>query len=491
MIALAVFALGTAALISVPSAARADSRESVRKALPATVAVEEQAAQREELKSPRPPDKDPKDPTAETEREKQAQEYRGRMRFVRRLDRLSGAAISADGLVVTLIGGGDKAENTVTFEDGRALPARLLVEDHRSGLRLLKVDARDLPFLALAEQEPQIGDELVCTYCTSSNERAAARGMLAARKRSTAAFPGDLLQLDIVPGRMSGGAPVVDSSGRLVGLIVRGDRGPMVAVPGGIAGGMTSVVPAKAIRALLEARQGDEPVIVRRGFLGIQLMHVIDDGNARVLAHPVPDSPAAAAGFHDGDEIVAVDGSPVASPEEITARIGQHAPGQKVTIGIRREGKEQSIEVTLGRQPQPTGAAGAGAGGIGPSPAVVPAGLAPGAAPPIAAEAVTPEAIYILGVDGKLYPLAGGAAGKPIENLRELRRLYDRLPAAARRPLPPLEQPGATAAAGQRPEVDRRLQEVSRNVQSLREQLEKLTEELQRLQKELAAEPKK
>src|SRR5262249_11533036 len=155
----------------------------------------------------------------------------------------------------------------------------------------------------------------------------------------------DLLQLDISPGRMSGGAPVVDSSGRLVGLMVRNDRGPIAI---GMMDGVSSVVPAKAIRALLEARQGDEPGLVPPGFLGIQLTQATDDGNPRVLARPVPDSPAASAGLRDGDEIVAVDGSPVASPEEITARIGQHAPGQKVTIGIRREGKEQSIDVTLG-----------------------------------------------------------------------------------------------------------------------------------------------
>ena len=494
--------LPAAAMIALLPTARADVREAVQRALPATVAVERQHS--DLPKVPPPSEKGPgaKDSTAE----------RLRLAVVRRMEQFSGAVVSADGLIVTLITSSPKADYKVTFEDGRSLPARVLVDDHRSGLRLLKVDARDLPFLALAEQEPQIGDKAICTYCTSAKDRAASQGMVAARSRRGVPAA-NLVQLEIASERMSAGSPVVDESGRLVGIMSHGPRER----------GFSRIVPRKAIRSLIDARQGDTPVVVQRGFVGISLTQATDAGSSsgsgsgstggsgsgtsgsgpdRVLARPLADSPATAAGIQEGDEIVAIDGTQVSSAEDVTALIGEHMPGEKTTITVRRDGKEKPIEVTLGKPAQSPEGTAAMPGALAPIPFRAGGGGGAGVGPAYTrAEPVTPEAIYILGVDGKLYPLAGGAGAKPIENLHDIRTLYNQLPRAARRaarppvaeqpePPPRLQRPGPDVE--QKPEDVRRtrVRDISRNMEALRQQMDKLTEELRRLEKELAEDKK-
>ena len=70
--------------------------------------------------------------------------------------------------------------------------------------------------------------------------------------------------------------------------------------------------------------------------------------------------PAAKAGLKDGDLVTAVDGKAVASYEEFTAAFQGKNAGDKVKLTVKRDGKEQEIEVTLGTRPGEEGAAGGG-----------------------------------------------------------------------------------------------------------------------------------
>ena len=76
----------------------------------------------------------------------------------------SGTIVSADGLIVTMNDGRENGEYSVTLGEGRELAARLLVDDRRSGLILLKVNAAGLPFLMPLNPPPQIGEEVTWTY---------------------------------------------------------------------------------------------------------------------------------------------------------------------------------------------------------------------------------------------------------------------------------------------------------------------------------------
>jgi membrane-associated protease RseP (regulator of RpoE activity) len=193
-----------------------------------------------------------------------------------------------------------------------------------------------------------------------------------------------------------------------------------------------------------------------------------DDG--KVTAHPANDSPAAAAGVRDGDEILAVDGKKVGSFKLLGRLVGAHAAGQKIRLTIRRDGKEQEIEVTLAPAP-----------GQAESPPIHPPQPAPAGPPNPAVTVVKPDSLYVIDVDGKLQALSG-TTDKYRDAVREYYTRFRKMP-------------GATGAdvndalvtvpsiRVERSNLEKKLEEISRDVQSLRQQMEKLTEELKRVQK--------
>ena len=88
---------------------------------------------------------------------------------------------------------------------------------------------------------------------------------------------------------------------------------------------------------------------VQHAYLGI---HVGDAPNGGATIGSVQSgSPAAAAGLKAGDVITAVDGKPITSADDLTAAVAAHAPKDKVTVTITRNGKSVNVDVTLGVRP--------------------------------------------------------------------------------------------------------------------------------------------
>jgi S1-C subfamily serine protease len=86
-----------------------------------------------------------------------------------------------------------------------------------------------------------------------------------------------------------------------------------------------------------------------RGFLGIYLRQ--NDGGAPVVDGVMDGSPAAKGGLKVGDTILSVSGTKVSDPAGLITSLAQYGPGAKVAFGIKRRGKDQTLNVTLGRRP--------------------------------------------------------------------------------------------------------------------------------------------
>jgi serine protease Do len=67
-----------------------------------------------------------------------------------------------------------------------------------------------------------------------------------------------------------------------------------------------------------------------------------------LVVETIRGSPAARAGVQAGDVIVRLDDSEIATVEDVFAELRDHKPGEKVTLGIKRAGESEEIEVTLG-----------------------------------------------------------------------------------------------------------------------------------------------
>jgi S1-C subfamily serine protease len=460
-----------------PATTYAGSREAVQKAIAATVTVEWRTDEKTAQQQPeavrsvirhRLPDADAQAGDADPQRRAAAVLWRRTATRPAQADLAlaSGVVVSANGLVVTSNREPD-GHYVVIFADGRSLPARVVVDDRRSGLRLLKVDAADLPHLTPADSEAEIGDQVFAAFSTDRHERAAAQGMVAARPKT------GLIELDLATGPMSAGGPLVNEQGGLVGII-SGGAAPAARTQTG-----NSAVPVKDVCALLTAQQGENTVVVHRGFLGLQLDSKPEGGRERVIVHLMDDSPARAAGVIEGDELVTVAGEKITSPAEAAALVARHAPGEKVAVAVLRDGQPKAMEIVLGRPPaalesaQTVGTQGGNrstGGGSG------------------TANIVHPEKLYILSEDGKQVVVA--ADGEQVNALRNyaraLRLQSSTASSSGSSSTSSVAAPATNAIRVERSDLDKKLEEVGRSVESLQQQVKKLTEEIQTLSSKLA-----
>ncbi len=253
----------------------------------------------------------------------------------------SGTVLSSDGLVVTCyLGEGTPA---VMFADGRSLPARVLVDDERSNLLLLKVEASDVPALEIAKKAPALAQGILAVVGRGKTERAVAQGIVTATGGALPDIRHEILETDVVVGAMSAGSPVVASEGQLIGIVV-GAKSTEARHPG-----PAVLIPAKYVQMLLDARSGDERVVVRRGYLGVSIAY--REGPGALIASVMDDSPASDAGILKGDVIKTIDGNAVSMPDDVIVQIGKRRETETVLVTLDRTGQPQEIEVTLAAIP--------------------------------------------------------------------------------------------------------------------------------------------
>jgi len=258
----------------------------------------------------------------------------------------SGVVISGDGLIVTnehVIAGA--AEIAVRFLSGREEQAEVVGSDADSDLALLRVKAKGLPFLPVAEQDDlMIGETVIAIGNPLGLENTVTVGVLSARDRTVSSPRSnrvytDFLQTDasINPGN-SGGA-LVDLDGRLVGI--------NTAIVGE-AQGIGFAIPAKRVRRVVAdlLRYGR----VQPAWLGVFVQDLpargrIRSGTGVKVVDVFPGSPGQGAGLAAGDVLLAGNGKAIASRDDFTTLLAQVAPGERVELEVARG--EGSRKLTL------------------------------------------------------------------------------------------------------------------------------------------------
>ncbi|MGC8915898.1 MAG: trypsin-like peptidase domain-containing protein [Thermoanaerobaculum sp.] len=267
----------------------------------------------------------------------------------------SGVVISPDGLIVTnehVIAGA--AEISVRFASGRQEEAEVMGSDADSDLALLRVNARGLPFLPVAEQDDlMIGETVIAIGNPLGLENTVTVGVLSARDRTVSSprtnrVYTDFLQTDasINPGN-SGGA-LVDLDGRLIGI--------NTAIVGE-AQGIGFAIPAKRVRRVVAdlMRYGrvqpawlgvfvqDLPA-ARRGASGVGV-RVVD-----VFPGSPGDGKLAA-----GDVLLSGNGRAFASRDDFATLLAQVAPGERVELEVRERGGSRRVSLRATTPPSDLG----------------------------------------------------------------------------------------------------------------------------------------
>jgi len=268
----------------------------------------------------------------------------------------SGFFISADGYAVTNNHVVDKAEHVdVTTDDGRTYQAKVIGTDVRSDLALLKVDGRkDFPFAHLSDKSPRIGDWVLAVGNPFGLGGTVTAGIVSARGRDIGAGPNDdFIQIDAAVNRGNSGGPTFDVEGNVIGV------NTAIFSPSGGNVGIAFDIPADTVKAVVA--QLKDHGNVTRGWIGVQIQPVtadIADGlglksaQGALVVEPQSGSPAQKAGLKAGDVIVSINGETVTDARDLSRRIGAMAPGTSIRLGINRDGRSDTLSLTLGELPR-------------------------------------------------------------------------------------------------------------------------------------------
>ena len=266
----------------------------------------------------------------------------------------SGVIVAQDGYVLTnhhVIDGADQIK--VDLNDNRTLDAKVVGSDAPSDLAVLKVDASNLPVLALGDSDrTRVGDVVLAIGNPLGVGQTVTMGIISAKGRQTGLSNGafeDFLQTDAPINQGNSGGALVSTNNELIGI-----NSQILSTSGGSIG-LGFAIPSNMARTVMDQliKHGK----VRRGQLGIVVLKIPSEEASKlgvtqgpgVLVYQVqPGSGADQAGLHRGDIITALNGTSMNDPNTFRNLIASTAPGTGVTLTVKRDGNERQVQATLG-----------------------------------------------------------------------------------------------------------------------------------------------
>ena len=271
----------------------------------------------------------------------------------------SGVIISSDGYILTCAHVVDGASTITVTIDDKDYSATLVGEDTTSDIAVVKIDATGLTPATVGDSDGLKVGQNVMAVGNPLGELGGTvtGGMISALNRSvtiqgsSSTNTMSLIQMDasVSPGNSGGG--LFNMSGELVG-IVNAKSSDSDAEGLGFAIPINDAI--KVAQELLE-----NGYVTGRPYLGITYLAVEDAQTAAQLGvnaygvyvvEVVKGGPAEKAGLQAGDRIVSVDGTEIASKDDLGTLMQKHAAGDTLSITIAREGQMQTVNVTLGEK---------------------------------------------------------------------------------------------------------------------------------------------
>ena len=292
----------------------------------------------------------------------------------------SGIVINSSGTILTnyhVVANAIKV--TVSFEKGKTIDAQVVGKDPSNDLAVLRVspEGTALHPIPLGDSSSvQVGDPVLAIGDPFNQERTLTTGVISALQREITAPNGfaikNVLQTDAPINPGNSGGPLLDSSGRVIGINSQIETGSS----GGGSVGIGFAVPINTAKS--EITQLEKGGTLRGAYLGLQSISI--DGSLAALNLPVKSgalvesvqkgTPAEKAGIKGGvagttegqslavggDIIVAIDGKKVTSSQDVANYIHEKKAGQTITVGLKRPTgsggyKDVSVSVTLGSRP--------------------------------------------------------------------------------------------------------------------------------------------
>lgn len=271
----------------------------------------------------------------------------------------SGFILTPDGYIVTnyhVVGDADTVK--VTLYNGDSYDAQYIGGDEDYDIAVIKIEATDLPNVTLGNSDSlNVGDHVLAignplgelTFSMSEGIASSVN-----RAIDVDGTPFNMIQVTAAINPGNSGGPLFNEYGEVVGIV----SAKYSSYASQSVEGLGFAIPINdAIKVAQELLENG--YVTGRPYLGITYLAVTDAQTASQLGvnaygvyvvEVVKGGPAEKAGLQAGDRIVSVDGTEIASKDDLGTLMQKHAAGDTLSITIARDGQMQTVNVTLGEK---------------------------------------------------------------------------------------------------------------------------------------------
>ena len=253
----------------------------------------------------------------------------------------SGFILSADGYIMTnnhVISNAD--EITIRLSDDTVLDAKLIGQDERSDLALLKVEANNLPTVSIGDSNNlKLGEWVLAIGSPFGFDHTVTAGIVSGKKRN---LPNEsyvpYIQTDVAINPGNSGGPLFNLQGEVVGV-----NAQIYTRSGGFMG-VSFAIPAETLSNVYRQLKDDGKV--KRGWLGVFIQQVdkdlaesfgLDKAKGAVVARILENSPAEKAGLKQGDIILKFDNKEIKKSKDLPLMVGSTNVNETVKIELLRD----------------------------------------------------------------------------------------------------------------------------------------------------------
>jgi len=265
----------------------------------------------------------------------------------------SGFIVTTDGYILTnahVVSDADRV--TVRLKDRREFQAKVIGADQRTDVAVIKIDAKDLPYVRIGDPSRlKPGEWVLAIGSPFGFDNSATAGIVSATARSLPQEQSNyvpFIQTDVAVNPGNSGGPLFNMQGEVVGI-----NSQIFSRTGGYMG-LSFAIPIDVAMDVRE--QLVKTGKVTRGRIGVTIQNVdaqlaesfgLDRPQGALVSSVVPDGPGARAGLKPGDVILAVNDRPIEQSTELPVIIARVKPGTPTNLTVFRGGKEQKISVSV------------------------------------------------------------------------------------------------------------------------------------------------
>lgn len=259
----------------------------------------------------------------------------------------SGFIVSADGYIITnahVVDGADKI--LVTLTNSKEYEAKLVGSDQRTDIAVLKVEAKDLPFLKAGDtQRLKKGQWVLAIGSPFDLDTTVTLGIVSAINRDAGGYL-PFIQTDVALNPGNSGGPLIDLSGEVVGV-----NSAIISRSGGYQGISLSIPIDEAMRVYQQIKTDGK---VTRSQIGIKISEVSDEvakaiglpkAKGAMVNEVLSGSPAEKAGFKAGDVVLKFNNQDIERWSDLPRFVGSTKPDSKASVLVWRLGKELKLTV--------------------------------------------------------------------------------------------------------------------------------------------------